>query len=248
MLLSTFVVTSTGDSGPGSLRSAITSVNADPSPSLDFIEFNLPPTAPKTINLKSALPVLTHQVWIDGFTQPGRGRDPVVELNGSAVPGATGLTIRATGAVTPFVASVQGLKIDHFATGIKVDDAGSSTAATIDVASNDIVSAPGGNGIIYHAGTGATTGLIATNHITTVGAGSAIGVVTAGTTDKLVFEGNKIKTSGGGDGIVIRGTAADTVLEFNRNDLVVRAGGKAFGWRTRPPPPIAPSPTFSSTR
>src|SRR6516164_6081679 len=64
MLLSTFVVTNTNDSGAGSLRSAIQSVNADPSPSLDCIDFNIAPTAPKTINLKLDLPILTHQVFI----------------------------------------------------------------------------------------------------------------------------------------------------------------------------------------
>jgi hypothetical protein len=129
MLLSTFVVTSTSDSGAGSLRFAMMSVNADPSPSRDIINFNIPPTAPKTINLKSALPDLTHEVWIDGATQPGFEGKPLVELNGSAVPGATGLAIRATGPARRFLGRIQGLKIDNFATGIKIDDGGSSTPA-----------------------------------------------------------------------------------------------------------------------
>ena len=44
LLPSTFPVTSFNDSGPGSLRAAILSVNADPSLSLDTIDFKLPPT------------------------------------------------------------------------------------------------------------------------------------------------------------------------------------------------------------
>src|SRR6516165_4494662 len=66
MLPSTFIVTSRNDSGTGSLRSAILSVNADPSLSLDVIDFNIPPTAPPFINIVSPLPVITHQVFVDG--------------------------------------------------------------------------------------------------------------------------------------------------------------------------------------
>ena len=84
-LLSTYVVDNAADAGPGSLRAAITSVNADPSPGTDDIVFDIPAsTAPLlnvpvpgfdpgtqtwTITLNSPLPAITHAVSIDGYSQ-----------------------------------------------------------------------------------------------------------------------------------------------------------------------------------
>jgi hypothetical protein len=81
----TFVVTNTGDSGPGSLRDAILAANQDPNPDVDNIVFDIPAstagnqnvpvagfdpiTQTWTITLESALPVITHPVTIDGFTE-----------------------------------------------------------------------------------------------------------------------------------------------------------------------------------
>jgi hypothetical protein len=91
-LLSTYVVTNTNDSGAGSLRQAIQSVNADrvggvPSP--DVIDFQIPAASdsdlevpvpgfdPGTqtwrITLQSPLPAITNTVWIDGYTQAETG-------------------------------------------------------------------------------------------------------------------------------------------------------------------------------
>jgi hypothetical protein len=104
-LLTTFVVTTTADSGPGSLREAILDSNAMTS-SANNIDFHIPAasvtqTSPQpydvafpgldpttglekfpgfdpstqdwTIALKSALPAITHQVTIDGYTQGQTG-------------------------------------------------------------------------------------------------------------------------------------------------------------------------------
>ena len=83
--VSTFVVTNTSDSGPGTLRQAIIDANADPNPGVDNIVFDIPAsTAPNlnvpvpgfdpitqtwTITLASPLPAITHSVAIDGYTQ-----------------------------------------------------------------------------------------------------------------------------------------------------------------------------------
>jgi hypothetical protein len=82
---STFVVTNTNDSGAGSLRNAIESANLDTRPGRDDIVFAIPAsTAPNlnvpvpgfdpgtqtwVISLATALPVITHPVWIDGYSQ-----------------------------------------------------------------------------------------------------------------------------------------------------------------------------------
>jgi Calx-beta domain len=81
----TFVVTNTDDSGLGSLRNAITAANNDPNPGVDNIVFEIPASTAGnqnipvpgfdpinqvwTITLASPLPVITHPVTIDGFTQ-----------------------------------------------------------------------------------------------------------------------------------------------------------------------------------
>ncbi|HKI34829.1 MAG TPA: hypothetical protein VKA46_23430, partial [Gemmataceae bacterium] len=90
-LLSPYLVTTTADSGAGSLRDAITQVNADIShalyaspsnPSVDEIDFTITAasdtgggynsaTGVATITPLSALPVITNAVLIDGYTQAG---------------------------------------------------------------------------------------------------------------------------------------------------------------------------------
>ena len=234
MLPSTFVVTSRNDSGTGSLRSAILSVNADPSLSLDVIDFNIPPTAPPFINIVSPLPVITHQVFVDGSSQPGFISSPIVDLKGPALPLPIGLAIRATGAVTPFVGAIKALKIDNFVTGISIQDAGSSTPANMLLINNSIMAAPGGNGIVFLAGTADTTAQIVSNSITTVGMGRGIAVLTAGTTDKFTFAGNTITASGGGDGILTQGTAASASLTYKGNKLSVQTGGQGIALNTSP--------------
>src|SRR5262245_14249698 len=62
-------VTTTNDSGPGSLRHAIS--NANLTVALDTIEFNIPGAGVHTISISNALPTITNSVIIDGYTQPG---------------------------------------------------------------------------------------------------------------------------------------------------------------------------------
>jgi uncharacterized repeat protein (TIGR01451 family) len=91
-------VTNTNDSGPGSLRQAITLANQTPG---QRITFNIPgvsPASPAVIALTSPLPTITQQMVIDGESQPGFAGQPIIEINGTAVPpgpGASGLTVTA---------------------------------------------------------------------------------------------------------------------------------------------------------
>jgi parallel beta-helix repeat protein len=65
----TYVVTSTANSGPGTLREAILFANTNPGP--DTINFNIPGSGVQTIAPTNVLPAITNQVFIDGFSQPG---------------------------------------------------------------------------------------------------------------------------------------------------------------------------------
>jgi parallel beta-helix repeat protein len=77
-----FTVTTAGDSGPGSLREAITEANARPGP--DSIHFDIPGGGPHTIDLVTTLPFIIDPVTIDGFTQGGEGSF-LVEIDGTAL-------------------------------------------------------------------------------------------------------------------------------------------------------------------
>jgi gliding motility-associated-like protein len=69
----TFTVTSKADSGPGTLREAITKASANGTAEVDHILFNLPGTdrASRTIQLFTELPPLSSNLVIDGTTQNG---------------------------------------------------------------------------------------------------------------------------------------------------------------------------------
>lgn len=68
-----FIVTSNADSGPGTLREALTLAAANGSAEKDFINFNLPDLseAGRTIMIFSSLPNISSDLIIDGTTQPG---------------------------------------------------------------------------------------------------------------------------------------------------------------------------------
>ncbi|MDN3581565.1 gliding motility-associated C-terminal domain-containing protein [Mucilaginibacter flavus] len=68
-----FVVTSNADSGPGTLREALTLAAANGSAEKDYINFNLPDLseAGRTIRVILQLPDLTSNLVIDASTQPG---------------------------------------------------------------------------------------------------------------------------------------------------------------------------------
>lgn len=62
-------VTSAADTGAGTLRSAIQAANNAVGDAI--IEFNIPGSCPRQINLDSPLPTLAKSVRIEGYTQPG---------------------------------------------------------------------------------------------------------------------------------------------------------------------------------
>ena len=114
-LLTLYTVTTTADSGTGSLRAEIGMVNGDGgSIGADQITFDIPGSGVRTIALQSPLPAITFPVAINGTTQPGFSSSngvPVVVVDGSAAgAGADGLTIGAGGGGS----IIQGLSIVGF--------------------------------------------------------------------------------------------------------------------------------------
>jgi uncharacterized repeat protein (TIGR01451 family) len=116
VLMSTFTVLNTNDSGPDSLRSAMLAANTVAGP--NQILFNIPGAGVHTITPLSALPPISEIVTLDGYSQPGSspntlavGDDAVIdiELDGeTAGPGVNALAI-GSGSTT-----VRGLAINRF--------------------------------------------------------------------------------------------------------------------------------------
>lgn len=146
----TITVTSSADSGAGSLRSAINQSNS--SGSNQTICFNI---SSGSINIKptSPLPAITRTVIIDGTTQPGFVANPIVEIGGeNAGSGARGLYItgNAAGSI------IRGLVINRFSThGIFIDTSNVLIAGNyIGLSMSGTVAAPNGDdGIGIYSGT-----------------------------------------------------------------------------------------------
>src|SRR5438309_219009 len=97
-----YVVTTTADSGPGSLRQAILDANATPGP--DTISFAIPGAGTHTISLLSPLPFVSDPAVIDATSQPGYAGTPLIELDGSAAgQNANGFDLLADNTVRGFV-------------------------------------------------------------------------------------------------------------------------------------------------
>ena len=161
----TYSVTTTADSGAGSLRQAITDANAGPGP--DTIAFAIGAVgSQQTIQPTSALPSITDPVIIDGWSQGGPGftGPPLIELSG-ALTGGSAYALRITAGGT----TVRGLTINGYPSGtgvilmtvggnsiygnfIGVDAAGStavpnSRGIQIAFASNDNIIGTDGDGV-----------------------------------------------------------------------------------------------------
>jgi subtilisin-like proprotein convertase family protein len=108
-------VTTTADSGVGSLRYAIGLANAHSG--RDLIPFEIPTSDPGynattgafTIQPLSALPTITDSIVIDGTSQSGYSDRPLIELDGSnAGAGVDGLLIAASDSI------IRGLAVNRF--------------------------------------------------------------------------------------------------------------------------------------
>lgn len=78
VMMTTFTVTNTNDSGVGSLRQAILDTNANAGN--DVIEFNIGGGGAHSIDLLSDLPIFTEGLAVDGSTQPGYSGTPLISV------------------------------------------------------------------------------------------------------------------------------------------------------------------------
>lgn len=91
-----FIVSTTDDHGPGSLREAIEQANrADSAARIDFAIGS----GPATVRLSSPLPPTTFAGFIDGWSQPGFTNEPLIEISGADASSGVGLEIVGGGIV-----------------------------------------------------------------------------------------------------------------------------------------------------
>ena len=124
-----FTVTTTADSGPGSLRAAITNSNAAFGP--DEIVFDIPGPGVHTINVLTALPTIFQQLKIDGYSQVdsrtntqlvGNNANIRIEIRGNSAPSNVNGLVALNGGVT-----IRGLVISGFkGAGILLQNGGAN--------------------------------------------------------------------------------------------------------------------------
>jgi uncharacterized membrane protein len=145
-LAASYVVTSFADSGPGTLREAITNANASPGP--DTITFS----AAGTINVVTPLPALSGGgITIDGSV-PAGGAVPKVEIRGNGTVAGQGILITSSNNI------VRGLIVSGFRNAGTLDYRG----AGIVITGYGVATAPSGN-------------LIERNYLGTDASGNAAG-------------------------------------------------------------------------
>ena len=208
-----FFVTTTADSGTGSLRDAIDQLNRSADCAQQFpcgITFHIagPPsqnTRVYTISPRTALPVITRgAVWIDGATQRDFSGDanplgPEIEINGSECAGCNGLEIRV--AEPASFTLVRELTINGFAAaGIAAIGPDQRNTSIIRIDGCYVGSDPTGtraipNGRgIYLANTNGEVGAVFDNRIA---ARAAVGCVISGNAgDGISIAGGHVRIEG----------------------------------------------------
>jgi hypothetical protein len=233
-LLSTFLVSNTGDSGPGSLRQAIIDSNNAVGPT-NTIDFDISRTGVQTFFPLTPLPAISNPVLIDGSSQPGYAGTPLIELNGSQAesvyPGSfnpvDGLTITGAGI------TVRGLSIDSFGQGAGIHLTG--PGATGDWIYGDVLgtdrtgSQAESNVDGVDIDGGAADNLVGTNGdgINDVPEGNLIagnsvyGVMIDGQgTDRNVVAGNEISSNATGSNSLPNSTAGVSISANSNNNTI----------------------------
>ncbi len=219
----TFIVTTTANSGPGSLRQAILDANGNVS-AVDTIHFNIPGTGVHTIEPTGILPVITEAVTIDATTQPGYAGTPLIELDGtSAGATANGLSI-----VDHLGTTVRGLAINRFSgAGISVQNGLSHIFQNNFIGTNPAGTSalPNQDGIII--GGTSTNNVIggSTDTGNVISGNSRSGVtLNGGNTTATLVGGNLIGTNrtgtasvGNGDGVIVSGSPSNIIGASARN-------------------------------
>ncbi len=237
-LAAVFTVTTTADSGVGSLRQAILDANGNAGD--DTIAFGIPGGGVHTIAPASALPTITDAVTIDGYTQPGSSANTnppdqgtsaviLVEIDGTNTGAATDAAVlkiasTATGTV------VRGLAINRGHSGIRIDGASDVKVEGCFIGTDPAGGAAAGNGeagVFISGGADVTVGGSAPAARNVISANVIDGIY-ASAGSGHVIAGNLIGTDATGT-VALPGTQGGVELALTGTD--VRIGGPTAGER-----------------
>jgi hypothetical protein len=233
----TFTVTNTNDSGPGSLRQAVTGANA--AAGADDVVFAVAP--PATISLLSALPAITDPLTITGLgaanltirRDPGAGANfRIFDIAAAAAPAVTITGVTLTGGNAPLGGAVN-----------VQDTAGSALTVTVAdavISGNTATSAGGGiavGGPTFGFGPSLTVQrtAIVQNVATVRGGGIDLGESNFVNLEDSTLSGNTAGNGGGlyrfgyaGGAVAIRGTTISgntggglTFVNFFLSDITI---------------------------
>ena len=212
-LLSTYLVTTTADTGAGSLRQAI--MDANNHKGADTIHFAIG-SGSKTIKPSTGLPSLGDGTTLDATSQPGYAGKPLIVIDGANAGSADGLKITGSGVV------VRGLVIDHFGgSGILILGKGGNRIAGNYIGTDSSGSIDAGN----HA-----HGIIIQSPSNTIGGTKA--------SDRNVISGNDmagvfVYTSAAHNNVILGnfiGTAASGLVKLGNSVTGVQINGGANNW------------------
>src|SRR5262245_43684028 len=204
----TFTVSSTNDSGPGSLRQAILDANA----AGGTIIFAIPGAGVHTIAPASALPLITEAVTIDGYTQSGASPNShppdqgtnaaiLIEIDGTNAGSSSDAAVFKV-ASAGNGAIIRGLAINRGHAGIRVDGADGVHIEGCFVGTDPAGAAAHGNNV---------GGVVITSNATNVTVGgitpAARNLISGNGVDEIVIG---LENGNGGTGHVIAGNLVGT--------------------------------------
>lgn len=211
----TFVVTTTADSGAGSLRQAILDANA--LAGSDQITFQIPGSGVHTIALLSALPPITDPVVIDATTQTGYNASPLVQMDGTSALSASGFRILAGNTV------VRGFSINRFALdGIRIETGGTNV-----IQANFIGTGPAGNAALPNGYEGIFISGSKGNLIG--GTNAADRNLISGNSDAGIYLLNSSGNTIWGNHVGVGATGAAAVPNQNNGVAIYASGGNQVG-------------------
>jgi Ca2+-binding RTX toxin-like protein len=217
MMPATFLVSTVADSGPDSLRQAITDSNG--TPGANTIDFGIG-TGAQTISLLSALPSIMVPVTIDGTTQPGYTNVPLIDLDGTSAGASANGLVLGTGSDG---STIRALVINNFAgAGISITTTDNAIQGSY-IGTNPAGSAPGtqpmANGIVVTAASNTIGGTApGSGNLISGNAGEGV-VITGSAATGNTVEGNLIGTDATGenplgntdDGIFLSAATGNTI-------------------------------------
>jgi hypothetical protein len=150
LLLATYTVSNTSDSGPGSFRQAI--IDADQSQASSIIQFRITAGGVQTLAPQSAYPALTVPVTIDGTTEQGYFRAPLIVIDGINTTADYGIDLAAGNS------TIRGLVVQRFPNaGIGLLGSGRDKVVNCYVGTDQQGTRALGNGVGIYVGSNGNT-------------------------------------------------------------------------------------------